>query len=68
LGTSFLGEIPIYTPIRLGGDIGKPIVTLEPQSEQSKNIRQIARSMAAQISIHGFDGAVKPAIEISLDT
>ncbi|HEY6191129.1 MAG TPA: iron-sulfur cluster carrier protein ApbC [Bacteroidota bacterium] len=67
LGTSFLGEIPIYTPIRVGGDIGKPIVTLEPESEQSKNIRQIARSMAAQVSIHGFDGEAKPAIEISLN-
>lgn len=68
LGTSYLGGIPIYTPIRVGGDIGKPIVTLEPGSEQAKNIRQIARSMAAQISISQFQGAAKPAIEISLDT
>jgi len=67
LGTTFLGEIPIYTPIRLGGDIGKPIVILEPGSDQAKNIRQIARSMAAQISISGFAGGARQAIEINLD-
>lgn len=66
LGTAFLGEIPIYTPIRVGGDIGKPIVVLEPDSEQSKQIRKIARSMAAQVSIRQFEGAAKPEIEINL--
>ena len=66
LRTPFLGEIPIYTPIRVGGDIGKPIVVLEPKSEQSKLIRQIARNMAAQLSIHHMS-AVKPKIEISLN-
>ena len=34
LGTPFLGEIPIYTPIRVGGDIGKPIVVLEPEARR----------------------------------
>ena len=66
LRTPFLGEIPIYTPIRVGGDIGKPIVILEPKSEQSKLIRQIARNMAAQLSIHHM-AAVKPKIEINLN-
>ena len=67
LGTPFLGAIPIYTPIRVGGDIGKPIVVLEQHAEQTKIIRQIARNMAAQISIRQFSGAVKPEIEINLN-
>ncbi|MBI1805431.1 MAG: iron-sulfur cluster carrier protein ApbC [Ignavibacteria bacterium] len=67
LGSPFLGAIPIYTPIRVGGDIGKPIVVMEPNAEQSKMIRQIARNMAAQVSIQQFSGAAKPEIEISLD-
>jgi ATP-binding protein involved in chromosome partitioning len=67
LGSSYLGGIPIYTPIRVGGDIGKPIVVLEPASEQAKTIRQIARAMAAQVSINQFAAASKPGIEISLD-
>lgn len=66
LGVPLLGEIPLYTPIRLGGDTGNPIVVLEPEAEQSKLIRQIARNMAAQISI-GHLSANKSQIEISLD-
>lgn len=66
LKSPFLGEIPIYMPIRIGGDIGKPIVVLEPQAEQSLSIRQIARNMAAQVSINQFS-ASSPEIEISLD-
>ncbi|MBI1805130.1 MAG: iron-sulfur cluster carrier protein ApbC [Ignavibacteriae bacterium] len=67
LGSPFLGSIPIYTPIRIGGDIGKPIVVLEPNAEQSKQIRQIARNMAAQISINQFSESSKPEIEINLN-
>jgi len=66
LGSPFLGGIPIYTPIRIGGDIGKPIVVMEPDAEQSSSIRQIARHMAAQVSIVQFSGNAKPEIEISL--
>ncbi len=64
LGAPFLGGIPIYTPIRVGGDIGRPIVVMEPEAEQSKIIRRISRNMAAQLSIRQFE--VKPDIEISL--
>ncbi|MBI4546741.1 MAG: iron-sulfur cluster carrier protein ApbC [Ignavibacteriae bacterium] len=67
LGVPYLGAIPIYTPIRVGGDIGKPIVVMEPDADQSKIIRQITRNMAAQISIHQFTTAAKPEIEISLN-
>ncbi len=67
LGVPFLGAIPIYTPIRVGGDIGKPIVVYQPEAEQSKMIRQITRKMAAQMSINQFASASKPEIEINLD-
>lgn len=66
LKTAFLGEIPIYTPIRVGGDTGRPIVVLEPDSDQSRIIRQIARKTAAQVSISQFEGAGVPKIEINL--
>jgi ATP-binding protein involved in chromosome partitioning len=66
LGTPLLGEIPIYTPIRVGGDVGIPIVVLEPEAEQSKVIRQIARNVAAQMSINQFSRSLKPEIEIDL--
>jgi ATP-binding protein involved in chromosome partitioning len=66
LNTQFLGEIPIYTPIRVGGDTGKPIVVSEPQSAQAAIIRQIARNMAAQLSINQFSGQTAQKIEIDL--
>jgi ATP-binding protein involved in chromosome partitioning len=67
LGTPYLGSIPIYTPIRVGGDKGTPIVVMEPEAEQSKTIRQIARKMAAQVSIQQFSASAKPEIEINLN-
>ncbi len=68
LGTNFLGEIPIYTSIRVGGDSGKPIVILEPDSEIARIVMQIARNMAAQISIRHMSGAPRPKIEIQIGT
>jgi ATP-binding protein involved in chromosome partitioning len=67
LKTPFLGEIPIYTPIRIGGDVGKPIVVSEPKSEQAQVIRQIARNMAAQMSIQHFSQSARNEIQIDLN-
>jgi ATP-binding protein involved in chromosome partitioning len=66
LGVPYLGGIPIYTPIRIGGDKGTPIVVMEPAAEQSKTIRQIARNMAAQVSIRQFAAPAAPDIKITL--
>jgi ATP-binding protein involved in chromosome partitioning len=65
LGVPFLGEIPIDTNIRIGGDIGRPIVEADAGSPQSKIIVQIARSLAAQISIKNYSHPVVPTIDIS---
>ncbi len=65
-GVPFLGEIPIYTPIRIGGDTGRPIVLTEPESEQAKMIQSVARKLAAQISISNMSAASKPKIEIEM--
>lgn len=49
LGTEFLGEIPLYTKIREGGDTGKPIVVLEPDSDHSKKFIEIARNLHEEV-------------------
>jgi len=64
LGVPFLGEIPIDTKIRVGGDQGKPIVALEPEKEVAQNIRKIARNLAAQISIRNIAAPPAPKVEI----
>jgi ATP-binding protein involved in chromosome partitioning len=50
-GVPFLGEIPLDIGIRVGGDLGKPIVVGDPESPVAKAFVQIAQKMAAQVSI-----------------
>jgi ATP-binding protein involved in chromosome partitioning len=66
LGVPFLGEIPIFTNIRVSGDMGKPIVADEHAKIQSELILKIARNMAAQVSIRNASGTA-PSVEIQLN-
>ena len=51
LKTNLLGSIPLDPRIREGGDSGKPIVEVLPNSENTKIIMDVARNLAAQVSI-----------------
>jgi len=64
LGVPFLGEIPINTAIRIGGDRGNPTVTSDPDSEHAQGFRVIARNLAAQISIRNVMAPPLPKVEI----
>lgn len=64
LDVPFLGEIPIYTNIRVSGDNGKPIVVAEEKSQQAQVIRMIARNLAAQVSIRNVMAPPAPKVEI----
>ncbi len=66
LNVPYLGEIPIHTLIRAAGDDGDPIVHANPESAQAKSIREIARQLAAQISIQHLGKPQQPKIEILL--
>jgi ATP-binding protein involved in chromosome partitioning len=54
LGVPFLGRIPLYEPIRRGGDSGLPIVVAEPDSAPGRAFMQAAERAAAQLSIASF--------------
>ena len=54
-GIPFLGKIPIYEPIRIGSDIGRPLVIAEPDSSVSRAFFDVAERTAAQVSIASFD-------------
>jgi ATP-binding protein involved in chromosome partitioning len=58
LGVPFLGGIPIYQPIREGGDNGVPLLISEPDAPAAKAIVEVAARAAAQVSI-----AAQKAIE-----
>ena len=46
---TFLGEIPIFTAIRVGGDSGIPIVVSAPDSEPAKAFFEIAKTLRASL-------------------
>ena len=50
-GAPFLGEIPLDTAIRMGGDSGKPITVSQPNSAYAKIFQDVARQVAAQVSV-----------------
>jgi ATP-binding protein involved in chromosome partitioning len=54
LEVPFLGRIPLYEPIRVGSDEGRPIVVAEPESAPAKAFVQAAERAAAQLSIASF--------------
>jgi ATP-binding protein involved in chromosome partitioning len=50
VGTDFLGEIPIDSRIRFGGDSGVPIVAALPDSEHARTFMDIASKTALKIA------------------
>lgn len=58
MGAAFLGEVPIDTLVRSGGDEGRPIVVLAPDSPAAKSFSDISCRVAAAISVrHLKEGA-----------
>ncbi|MSP11448.1 MAG: iron-sulfur cluster carrier protein ApbC [Chloroflexi bacterium] len=47
----FLGEIPLESGVRIGGDAGIPIVVRAPESRAGKALQSIAADLAARISV-----------------
>ena len=47
----FLGEIPLVTGVREGGDVGHPIVLTHPEDRAAQALAETARRLAAQASI-----------------
>ena len=54
LGLTFLGEVPIDTRVRSGGDEGQPIVMANPEAPAAQGFQQVAGKIAAQVSIQAL--------------
>jgi ATP-binding protein involved in chromosome partitioning len=59
-GIPFVGRIPIYQPIREGGDRGVPIVISEPDSPAARAFMAAAEQTAAQVSIASYKATTIP--------
>ena len=60
LDVPFLGSVPLYQPVREGGDRGEPIVLAEPGSPAAKAFFTVAEQAAAQVSIASYGRAAIP--------
>jgi ATP-binding protein involved in chromosome partitioning len=59
----FLGRVPIYQPIREGGDSGVPLVISEPESVAAVAFMATAERTAAQVSIASYQ---RPTIPLTV--
>jgi ATP-binding protein involved in chromosome partitioning len=63
LNVPFLGRIPIYQPIREGGDAGVPLMISEPESPAARAFMAAAERLAAQVSIASYS---RPTIPLTV--
>ena len=54
LEVPFLGEVPLSIDVRESSDTGTPVVALKPESAQALVFTDIAKALAAQVSISSF--------------
>jgi ATP-binding protein involved in chromosome partitioning len=54
MGIPFLGEVPIDTRVRSGGDEGLPIVSAAPDAPAAKAFLDLASRVAAQVSVQNL--------------
>ena len=50
LSIPFLGQVPLYTPIRVGGDTGAPIVSVDSESPGGQAFLKAAERVVEQLS------------------
>ena len=50
LGTSLLGQVPLISDIREGGDSGLPIVVKSPDSQAARTFREIADTLLSRLT------------------
>jgi ATP-binding protein involved in chromosome partitioning len=63
-GVPFLGEVPLNSSIRLHGDSGKPVVALGEEAPEAKPFFELARQVAAGLSIAALRAPSQPLVEI----
>mgnify|MGYP001397545653 FL=1 len=64
--TPFLGKIPLDANVRVGGDSGAPIVVAYPDSAAAVALRDIARAVAARVSVLTLEAQAGNIIPIQM--
>jgi ATP-binding protein involved in chromosome partitioning len=63
---AFLGRLPIYQPIRVGGDRGIPLVVAEPTSVAGRAFFTLAERVAIRCAVSARENAIKHKGKIPL--
>ena len=63
-GIPFLGEIALDPEVRAGGDHGSPVAARGPDSPQAKSFYDIARQVAARVSVANLTAAPEELVTI----
>jgi ATP-binding protein involved in chromosome partitioning len=58
LNVPFLGRLPLYQPIRVGGDRGIPLVIAEPDSTGTRAFQDLAEAVMAQLAVAAHKNAI----------
>jgi ATP-binding protein involved in chromosome partitioning len=64
MSVPFLGRIPIYEPIRIGGDTGVPITIGERSSPAAEAFHAAARQLAVQLAIASYKKTAIPLMPV----
>ena len=59
MSVPFLGRLPVYTPIRISGDRGVPLVVAEPGSVAGRGFIQLAERVAMRTAVAAHENAIK---------
>jgi ATP-binding protein involved in chromosome partitioning len=51
LGTGLLGQVPLYSEIRAGGDCGMPVVVNAPEGKPARVFRDIAQTLLTKLKL-----------------
>jgi len=65
MSVPFLGAIPLYEPVRRGGDAGVPIVLGEPDAAPSLALFAAAERVAQQLSISAHARKLIPLVQVN---
>jgi len=61
----FLGRIPLYPPVRIGGDSGVPVVLGDPKSPAAQALFAVAERVAQQVSIASYARRAIPLTQVN---
>jgi len=50
LGVPLLGQVPLVRELREGGDVGRPIMVVDPENEASRAFTEIARRIYEELA------------------